>query len=127
MWSRSKYHTCCAEFESEKWENIIDEPIELKSYDDISYRAKDFDNTKLSTMNDTIQPPTDSDELLRGANQSWQSVLNKADGTTKASPQTCAPVPLNPQVESIHPRAVHSNQIPWNSLISRRVVLNILQ
>ena len=57
-------NTCCTEIKCEKREKIFVESIELKSYDDISYREKDVDNTKTSTTHDKIQPTTDSNELL---------------------------------------------------------------
>ena len=59
-------NTCCTEIECKKGEKIFVEPIELKSYDDISYREKDVDNTKSSTMHDKIQPPTDCEEMPQG-------------------------------------------------------------
>ena len=99
-------NTCCTEIKCEKREKIFVEPIELKSYDDISYSEKDVDNTKSTTMHDKIQPTADSDELLRGVNQSWQLVLTNTDGTHKTSPQKCAPVPPTSQVDSPCPRAL---------------------
>ena len=104
-------NTCCTEIKCEKRENIFVEPIELKSYNDISCREKDVDNTKTSTTHDTIQPTTNSDDSLRGTTQCWRSILNKTDGTPKASPQKFAPVPPNSQVESPHPRVVNDPEI----------------
>ena len=91
-------NNCCTEIESKKRENLIDKTVELKSCDDISHKTK------------KIRPLTDCEELLQGVNQSWQSVLINADGTTKTSPQKCAPVPPTSQVDS-PPRAVDDSEM----------------
>ena len=84
-------NNCCTEIESKKCENLIDETVELKSCDDISYREK------------KIQPLTDCEELPQGVNQCWRLVLHNVDGTPKMSSQKCTPVPPTSQVDLPHP------------------------
>ena len=91
-------NNCCTDIERKKCENLIDETVELKSCDDISYRA------------DQIQPLTDC-ELPQSVNQSWRSVLTHADGTNKAPLQNGASPPPSSNVDLPPPHAANDPDI----------------